>query len=121
MAVEKVAETLARQKIELISLDREADREVGSVADRIAMGDAQMRRTLALQMGSVFAVANVVTLIAFAVLVWLDETNLRAKLIAPADRIITGNVFMALLGATTVQIGTIAVIMARHLFPSRVR
>jgi hypothetical protein len=40
-------------------------------------------------------------------------------LITPADRIITSQVIMALLGATTVQAGAIAAIIARYLFPGR--
>jgi hypothetical protein len=41
------------------------------------------------------------------------------SLITPADRIITGQVITALLGATAVQVGAIAVIIARYLFPQR--
>jgi hypothetical protein len=40
-------------------------------------------------------------------------------LIAPGDRIISAQVIMALLGATTVQVGAIAVLIARYLFPGR--
>jgi hypothetical protein len=40
-------------------------------------------------------------------------------LITPADRIITSQVVMALLGATAVQVGAIAVIIAQYLFPGR--
>jgi hypothetical protein len=49
----------------------------------------------------------------------LDEFNIAWHLIAPGDRIIGGQVIMALLGATTVQVGTIAVVIARYLFPGR--
>ncbi len=66
-----------------------------------------------------FKSANTVTLIALGVLVLLDEANICFHLVTPSDRIITSNVVMALLGATTVQLGSIAVIMARYLFPGR--
>jgi hypothetical protein len=49
----------------------------------------------------------------------LDEINIATHLIAPGDRIITEKVIMALLGATTVQVGAIAAIIARYLFPGR--
>lgn len=47
--------------------------------------------------------ANAVTLIAFCVLVWLNQSGLQAKVFAPAARLVTSQV--ALLGATTVQVG----------------
>jgi hypothetical protein len=58
---------------------------------------------------------------AVSLLVLLDECNIVHRLISPADRVITNQVIMALLGAMTVQVGTIAVIIARYLFPARSR
>jgi hypothetical protein len=66
-----------------------------------------------------FLKANGLTLVAVAVLVLLDEINIAVHLTAPGDRIITEKVIMALLGATTVQVGVIAALIARYLFPSR--
>ena len=66
-----------------------------------------------------FIAGNGVTLVAFAALVWLDHLDIEAKVVQPSDRLVTSQVFMALLGATTVQVGTIAVLIARYLFPSR--
>jgi hypothetical protein len=66
-----------------------------------------------------FIKANILTLVALGLLVLLDEFNIAWHLIAPGDRIIGGQVIMALLGATTVQVGTIAVVIARYLFPGR--
>jgi hypothetical protein len=59
------------------------------------------------------------TLAAIGILVILDEINIARHLIAPGDRIIGSQVIMSLLGATTVQVGAIAALIARHLFPSR--
>ncbi len=39
----------------------------------------------------------------------------------PGDRIITPQVIMTLLGATTVQVGAIAIIITRYLVPGRLR
>ncbi len=58
--------------------------------------------------------ANFVTLLVMAGLVWLDQGNVASHSIAPGDRIITSQVFMALLGATTVQVGSIAFIIAQY-------
>jgi hypothetical protein len=38
----------------------------------------------------------------------LDEINIGWHLVTPSDRISTNQVIMTLLGATTVQVGTIA-------------
>ena len=43
----------------------------------------------------------------------------RQNLIGADDRIVTENVLMALLGATTVQVGTIMVSISAYLFPRR--
>lgn len=59
------------------------------------------------------------TLFVFAGLVYLDQSNMGNHVITPDQRIITEKAVMTLLGATTVQIGTIAVIIARYLFPRR--
>jgi hypothetical protein len=66
-----------------------------------------------------FIGANLMTLFALGYLAWMDQNNIASKLITPGDRIITSQVFMALLGATTVQVGAIMVIIARYLFPGR--
>jgi len=74
---------------------------------------------MARRVGWTFFGLNIVTLAALGLLVALDDINISSHLISPADRIITSGVIMALLGATTVQLGTIAVIIARYLFPGR--
>ena len=74
---------------------------------------------MALRVVRAFIVANSVTLAALAVLVALDEFNIAWHLIGPGERIVGSQVIMALLGATTVQVGAIAVIIARYLFPVR--
>jgi len=102
-----------------VLLSEEAEREGFSVADQIALRDADLRKSMSDTILRVFRRANFVTLLALGTLVILDEHNIRAGLIQPSDRIIDHQVFMALLGATTVQVGIIAVIMARYLFPAR--
>jgi hypothetical protein len=90
-----------------------------SVTDQIALQDADLRKWMADRVVPAFLKANGLTLAAVAVLVVLDEINVASHLIAPGDRIITEKVIMALLGATTVQVGAIAALIARYLFPSR--
>jgi hypothetical protein len=79
--------------------------------------DADLRKWMADRVIPAFLWANGLTLTALAFLVALDEINIAWHLIAAGDRIITEKVIMALLGATTVQVGVIAAIIARYLFP----
>src|SRR5215471_13817841 len=81
------------------------------VADQVALRDAELRDWMAKAVLPVFLEANKWTLIALGVLVVLDEINLIAHL--AGGRIVTEKVIMALLGATTVQVGAIAYAMAR--------
>jgi hypothetical protein len=108
-----------RVKAEVISLDAVAEREGLSVADQIALQDAEQRRAITGRMLQTFIAANTVTLVGVALLVVLDEINLWAKLAPAGDRIITQQVIIGLLAATTVQVGAITVIIARYLFPGR--
>jgi hypothetical protein len=105
----------------VIRLNGEAEQDSLSVADRIALQDAELRQWMTNRMVRAFIWANGVTLAALGALVLLDEINIGFRLIPPADRIVTHQVLMALLGATTVQVGTIAAIIARYLFPGRPR
>jgi hypothetical protein len=103
-----------------LGLEKEAERVGLNVADTVALQDANLRKWMADQVVPAFVRAkNGLTLAALAVLVVLDEVNVAFHLIAPGDRIITEKVIMALLGATTVQVGVIAALIARYLFPSR--
>jgi hypothetical protein len=102
-----------------ISLDETAEQGRITITDQIALRDADLRKSMSDTILRVFRRANFVTLLALGALVILDEHNIRSGLIQPSDRIIDHQVFIALLGATTVQVGTIAVMMARYLFPGR--
>jgi hypothetical protein len=81
--------------------------------------DADLRKWMVDRVVPAFLWANGLTLAALGLLVVLDEINLASHLIAAGDRIIGAQVIMALLGATTVQVGAIAAIITRYLFPGR--
>lgn len=119
VAAQEPATVSLRGEPPILSLDSVAEREGLSVADQIALQDADLRQWMARRVVIVFIIANVATLLVIAGLVWLDQTNIASKLTSPNQRIISQEVILGLLGATTVQVGTIAVIIARYLFPSR--
>ena len=112
-----------------ITLREAADESGLTVDQRIALGDAQvrqqvtqgnldMRQRMARGVGRTFGIANGVTLLGVAVLAGLDQWNMVQGTITTADRIVDQKVVMTLIGATTVQMGTIALIIARYLFPA---
>lgn len=101
--------------VEDVSLGQEVD--AFTTADRIAIGDLEIRKNFANRVMVLFAIANVGALIGLAVIFWQDCEQLRAGLTKPADRIIDGKVVMALLGATTVQLGTVIYTITRAIFP----
>jgi hypothetical protein len=103
----------------VVSLDSVAAMEGLSVADQVTLRTQDLREWMADRVVPAFLWANGLTLAAIGLLVVLDEINIGLHLIAPGERIIGGQVIMSLLGATTVQVGAIAYLIARHLFPGR--
>ena len=61
--------------------------------------------------------ANVLTLAGVGYIFHEDNANLVAKVIATPDRVVTPGVVMAIVGATTVQLGALALTMGRYLYP----
>ncbi len=59
-----------------------------------------------------FGITNVVVLTALAFIFWVDQG------LQSADRLITSEVIMTLIGATTVQLGGIMLIIAKSMFPA---
>jgi hypothetical protein len=63
-----------------------------------------------------FKTANYVVLIVVGVLVVIDEANIYFFGWKASDRIISSNIIISLIGATTIQVGTIAITIANYLF-----
>jgi hypothetical protein len=105
----------------IVRLSEEVNRVIGprTFEDELRKREADLRDWMAKVVIPVFLWANGLTLGAIALLVGLDEVNIGLDWIAPGDRIISAQVIMAMLGATTVQVGAIAVLIARYLFPGR--
>lgn len=98
--------------------DEVTDEVASSVADQVALGELEMRQDAAKKIIDLFKIANLFVLgflVALVIADWIiignsDKINLDARLV---DK----QVIMALLGATTVQLGTIMVSISRFLFP----
>lgn len=95
-----------------------ADRDLGpqTFDEQLRREDQDLRKQVATRIVWTLIGGNGITLIALAALVVLDQFNIADNLITPADRIVTNQVLMTLLGATTVQVGAIAYIIAQYLF-----
>ena len=92
--------------------------EVSDFAREVALGDLDIRRRFARDVITLFVVTNVFVMIGLAFAFWQDCVQLAAHRISAADRIIDGKVVMALLGATTVQLGAVIYTIARAVFPT---
>ncbi len=79
----------------------------------------RLKKDFALQIMRVFLWANGVVLILIAVSLVADWYFLGCGLIEPEERLVSENVLMTLLGATTVQVGAIVVTITNHLFPKK--
>jgi hypothetical protein len=104
---------------EVLNLTSEEDRAVGAVVGWAERRTQYLREWVAAAIMVIFIVANGATLWIVLSLVGVDQHNIASKLITPADRVITNQVIMTLLGATAVQVGAIAAIIAQYLFPGR--
>jgi hypothetical protein len=87
-----------------------------SVKDQIALSDASIRRNIAYVVVSLFTLVNIITLIFIGILYYFDQRDIVRHLIPANNRVVNAQVVISLLGATTVQLGAIAVIMARGMF-----
>jgi hypothetical protein len=87
-----------------------------SIPDKIVLGAASIRRNIAYAIMGLFVVVNLATLYFVYRLFQFDQGNLASKLAGPGERVVSSPVVMTLLGATTVQLGTVMVIMARFVF-----
>jgi phage shock protein PspC (stress-responsive transcriptional regulator) len=101
-----------------INLDEEATAVGLSVEQQIALGEHRLRKDIAKWILCVFIAANVVVLAGLAASFGFDVTLLRGGTIAPADRIVTSEVLMTVIGGTTVQLGAVMYLIANYLFPS---
>ena len=88
-----------------------------SVADKIALGDLDIRKRFARDIIALFIVTNIFVMMGLGVVFWQDCVQLAAHRISPSGRIIDGKVVMTLLGATTVQLGAVIYTIARAIFP----
>jgi hypothetical protein len=89
-----------------------------NVADLIALSDADLRKIMARAVTAIFIKTNVVVLGVLIILVIMDIVMIYKGTILPEQRLVDGDILMALVGATTVQLAAIMVAISNYLFPS---
>mgnify|MGYP001806114234 CR=1 FL=1 len=87
--------------------------------DRIALGEYYLRKDIAIKITSLFTTINMVVIGIIAALALLDQVNIARTAITPDQRIIDYRILAAVIAATTVQLGSVALIMAKYIFPTR--
>jgi hypothetical protein len=115
-AVKSVSLNAEVSEITGLTVDQRIALDQQGVRREIAIGDQKIRRQFAFYVILLFVGANIFVLIGLGVAYWQDCAQLSAKLIKPDERIIDSKVVMALLGATTVQLGTVIYTITRAIF-----
>lgn len=88
------------------------------VADRIALGDLDIRKRFANTTMWLFIGTNAFVLAGLGIVYWQDTLQIIAGRLNPTERIVDAKVVMTLIGATTVQLGAVVYTMARAIFPT---
>lgn len=91
-----------------------------STADKIALSDAGLRKLVAVAIVLAFLVVNGAVLWGIWIVFQTDIQLLTrpGSNFTAADRLVTTNLLMTLVGATTVQLGALIVLMGKYLFPT---
>ena len=89
-----------------------------SVQDINRLRDASLRRAVTYAIVGAFLFVNVLTTLGIGWIYSNDQAELARHLITPADRIITTSIVVTAVGATTVQLGALALLIGRFLFPA---
>jgi hypothetical protein len=87
-----------------------------SVLERIAWQDAGVRKIVALAVVATFVVANGLILWGVWLIFQAEMAVLEAKVYTAHERIITAELLMTLVGATTVQLGALTILMGKYVF-----
>lgn len=84
-------------------------------AEKLSVADG-MRKNFFVYVLWAFGVSNALVWILIVGMILTEHGLLAQKLVSPADRTITSNVVMTLIGATTVQLGVALIAITNFLF-----
>lgn len=79
--------------------------------------DTMLRVYLVVAMVVLFIILNLFVIRLIENALEIDVSMIQDKQIQPADRLVTDNVLMTLIGATVVQLGAVILAIAHYFFP----
>ena len=90
------------------------------VADQIALSDAGLRKLVAMAIVAAFLLVNAMVLWGVWTAFKQDIEMLTRPVanFAPKDRLVSTELLMTLVGATTVQLGALIILMGKYIFPA---
>ena len=97
-----------------ISLEAEATAPASTFDQWLQRSEFKLKKALVHTMLWLFSISNAVVLAAVCIVFSFDQS------LDPADRLITSEVIMTLIGATTVQLGVIMITVARSMFQATI-
>jgi hypothetical protein len=92
--------------------------ELRPIGDIINWNNAQVRWDISKDVMHLFKLSNLFVLVGVGVIFFIDTILMFFGYNHAADRLIDSKVIMTLIGATAVQLGSIAILMARSLYSS---
>ena len=90
-----------------------------SVQDRLRIGESTLRNELARKIIRTFVAVNSAVLLLIIAFGVSDTILVVHKFVGPNERLITTQILLAIIGATTVQLGAIAITLSNWLFPKQ--
>lgn len=88
-----------------------------SIRDRLDWKEGQLRDDIAKKITKAFIIVNLGVLILVLLGAILDHWFIANQLIKGTERLVTTPLLMSVVGATTVQLGAVALAMSNWLFP----
>jgi hypothetical protein len=90
-----------------------------SVRDHIDVEELELRKTISKVIVGSFVFINLIVLIMISAIYAIDTFLIHSKTLDHDGRLVTSNVLLSIIGATTVQLGAIAIAISYWLFPKK--
>ena len=110
---------MTRQRQNLSSyenLDKIDDDEASGLIKQIAREEHELRQATAKEIISLFKISNIIVLSVIGFLFFIDILLVYSGKATIQERIITSEIIIALVGATTVQLGAVMYTYSQYIF-----
>jgi len=110
-------EIVTEKNVIHVSLNAVEEKQPITISDQILLSDSATRKRVTYTIVSAFILANISTYIMIYLIYYRDQAELAAHMVLPQQRTITTGIVISVIGATTVQLGALALAIGRYLFP----